>query len=254
MNNQIVREERYRLSDAGGQMQDYGPGQDTAHRDMGMLQGVTPIADLDAATKGYVDGRGSGGPTTDLWSCWGTNGQGFGWMSSGPPWGVGVANFATAARGICRVTPTFIGAKAITIGAMAVDVNTLQAATLVRLGIYSLSDQTLAPVALLGTAGTADTSGTGAKIVTFSTPISIPVNSLFIGVAAMLEGAALGALVLAGNAGTADFDWLGKADIDGNYVSSWANAVSVSDGTLPDPSVLTTIVNAQSSGWYRRDS
>jgi len=254
MNNQVVRETRFRLSDAGGQMQDYGPGASTIWQDAGMLQGVTPVAELDAAIKGYVDGRGSGGPTTDLWSSWGTNAQGFGWTPTGPPWGVGFAVFAPAARGICRVTPVFVGARAITIGAMAVLVNTAQAATLVRLGLFSLSDQTLAPLALLGTAGTADTTGTGAKVVAFSTAISIPVNTLFVGVGVMLEGAALGALTFDGNASAADFDWLGKADIDANSVSSWANASSVGDGALPDVSTLTTIVAAQSSGWLRRDT
>jgi len=253
MNETIAHAVRYRLSDAGGQMLDYGEGASSIRQEVGALEGVTPVADLDAAIKGYVDGRGAGGPTTGWEGSWGTSTQGFGWMSCNP-FGVGFANVAPAARGICRVTPVIVGARAISIDAMAVNVNTAQALTTVRLGIYSLNTTTLAPTALLATAGTADTTTTGVKIVTFAATLSIPANSVFIGVGVMLEGAALGALLLNGSPSSADFALLGKSDIDANETPSWANAVAVSDGYLPVYTALTSIVNLPSSGWFRRSA
>ena len=251
MNPEIVNERTYRLSDAGGEMMDYGGAGVT--RDLGMLQGVTPVDALDAATKGYVDGRGTGGPTTDWATCWGTTAQGFGWWPCSPVTGIGFATVTTAARGIARVTPVIVGARTLTIDALGVNVNAAVAATTLRLGLYYLSGTTLAPSSLAVDGGTIDSSTTGVKILTLSSALVVPANTIWLGLAVMLEGAA-GTPTLDGHPSNNDFSFLGKTDIDGNYQSSWANASSGGDGNLPAVGVLTSIVDAASGCWFRRSA
>lgn len=253
MNNQIVRETRFRLSDAGGQMQDYGPGTSSIWMDAGMLRGVTPVVDLDAATKGYVDGRGTGGPTSDTAICWGTSAQGFGWIPC-DTLGYSFANVGTSARGVAAVTPMLIGERAQTFDAMAVNVNSGTAAgQLMRLGVYSLNMETLAPLALLLDAGTVDTSSTGVKILVFATALVVAANTIGLGLASMLEGSATKPN-LNGSSGNSDMPLLGKTDIDTNTIPSWANSAGLSDGALPTIAQLDTIGTVPSSAWIRRSA
>ena len=251
MNNQIVHERTYRLGDAGGAMMDYGGAGVT--RDLGMLRGEDPTAALDAVTKGYVDDRGPGGPTTDYTSCWGTTAQGFGWWPCSPVTGIGFATVTTAGRGICRVTPVIVGHRTFTIDALGVNVNAAVASTTLRLGLYYLNATTLAPSSLAVDGGAIDSTSTGVKILTLATALVVPANTIWLGLAVMLEGAA-GAVTLDGHPANNDFAFLGKSDIDGNYQSSWANAVTDGDGRLPPHGALTSIVNAASGLWYRRSA